>query len=160
MLVSNSVSNCCWSQSLVLGNYFTKTIAIRLHSQRFKLAVQLPYKTSKANFGTYNYGTIVKIGPNRRYFIKTKSGWILVCNRHFLRRCTPASLQPPSPSQDSSTAFHTSLPVQPSPLSQAQDEVHRSNHTRKPPARLVEDSTWPKWCQHCVSCATNAWEEV
>jgi len=77
-------------------------------------------------------------------FIKTKSGRILVHNCCFLRHRTPASLQPPSPSQNSSAAHHTSLPVQPSPLSQAQDKVRCSTHTRRPP---VEDPTWPKWCQ-------------
>ena len=38
------------------------------------------------------YGIVVSIGPNRRYFVKTQSGRILVRNRRFLRRHTPASL--------------------------------------------------------------------
>ena len=40
------------------------------------------------------YGTVVAIGPHRRYYIKTHSGRVLVRNRRFLRRRIPASLQP------------------------------------------------------------------
>ena len=42
------------------------------------------------------YGSIVKIGPHRRYFVKTRSGRVLTRNRQFLRLRTPASLQLPS----------------------------------------------------------------
>ena len=37
------------------------------------------------------YGTIVDIGPHRRYYIKTHSGRVLARNCHFLRHRTPAS---------------------------------------------------------------------
>ena len=41
------------------------------------------------------YGTIVDIGPHRRYYIKTHSGQVLARNRRFLRHRTPASLNLP-----------------------------------------------------------------
>ena len=43
------------------------------------------------------YGTVVAIGPHRRYYVKTHSGRVLVCNRRFLRHRIPALLQPLAP---------------------------------------------------------------
>ena len=37
------------------------------------------------------YGTVTTIGPQRRYFVKTQSGRVLVRNRRFLGRCVPIS---------------------------------------------------------------------
>ena len=73
------------------------------------------------------YGIVVSIGPNRRYFVKTQSGRILARNRRFLRRRTPASLQPPSLSHDRRTnAPHASPPTSPRPLSQPPAEIRHS----------------------------------
>ena len=61
-------------------------------------------------------GTVVAIGPHRRYYIKTHSGRVLVRNRRFLRRCIPASLQPLVPACYPSTPNqHTSPPANSSP---------------------------------------------
>ena len=90
------------------------------------------------------YGMVVSIGPNRRYFVKTQSGRILVRNRRFLRRRTPASLQPPSLSHDRRTnAPHASPPTSPRPSSQPPAEIRRSVRPHRPPARLIEDPSWP-----------------
>ena len=40
------------------------------------------------------YGTIIDVTPNRRYYIKTSSGRVLVRNRRFLRRRVPLSIPP------------------------------------------------------------------
>ena len=90
------------------------------------------------------YGIVVSIGPNHRYFVKTQSGRILVRNRRFLRRRTPASLQPPSLSHDRRTnAPHASPPTSPRPPSQPPAEIRRSVRPHRPPARLIEDPSWP-----------------
>ena len=62
------------------------------------------------------YGTVVAIGPHRRYYVKTHSGRVLVHNRCFLRRRIPASLQPLVPVCHPSTPNqHTSPPANSSP---------------------------------------------
>ena len=43
------------------------------------------------------YGTITSIGPNRKYFVKTQGGRVLVRNRCFLRKRCPASISAPIP---------------------------------------------------------------
>jgi hypothetical protein len=70
------------------------------------------------------YGTIVDIGPHRRYFVKTQSGRVLVRNRRFLRRRIPLSLPTINPS------------VTPTPTP---EPPRRSTRNRKRPARLIED---------------------
>ena len=67
------------------------------------------------------YGTIVQVGPHRRYYIKTQSGRVLTRNRRFLRYRNPASLningtaQPPSPMQEPTT---THIPTRSSGVKQ------------------------------------------
>ena len=96
------------------------------------------------------YGTVITTGPNRRYFVKTRSGRILVRNRRFLRRRTPASLLPPSLPQDGVTGHPQAQPLPPSQapddiqLSQPPNEVRRSTRPRRPPTRLIEDPLWHK----------------
>ena len=85
------------------------------------------------------YGTVVAIGPHRRYYVKTQSGRVLVCNRRFLRHRTPASLQPHTlPREQPSTSQHTS----PQPREHTTETRH-STRTRRPPSRLIEDPNWP-----------------
>jgi len=38
------------------------------------------------------YGVITAISPNRKYYIKTSSGRVLVRNRRFLRKRVPLSI--------------------------------------------------------------------
>ena len=38
------------------------------------------------------HGTVTEISPQRRYYIKTKGGRVLVRNRRFLRRRVPTSI--------------------------------------------------------------------
>ena len=87
------------------------------------------------------YGTVIDIGPYRRYFVKTQSGRVLTRNRRFLRHRTAASLfpeprEPPvGPYQDAATL--------PSHATQDSTQLRRSGRTHKPPSRLVEDPKWP-----------------
>ena len=46
-------------------------------------------KTIPLRGGTYNYGVVVEIGPNRRYSVRTNGGRVLICNHRFLRRRVP-----------------------------------------------------------------------
>ena len=38
------------------------------------------------------YGIVTDIGPNRRYYVKTQGGWVLVRNQRFLRQRVPVSV--------------------------------------------------------------------
>jgi len=102
------------------------------------------------------YGTIVNVSLHRRYSVKTQSGHVLVRNRRFLRRRTPASIitsdnnkpQPASTPQSAehlnngqilpqdlqTPAWHPQTPPQ---------EPRRSERNRRPPQRLIEDPQWP-----------------
>ena len=73
------------------------------------------------------YGVVTDIGPNRRYYVKTQSGRVLVRNRRFLRRRIPASIPGNSALQPPATP-HTSTPI-----------PRRSTRKRVPTKRLVED---------------------
>ena len=109
------------------------TYALALQSQQTKL--------------WYVYGTVVAIGPHRRYYIKTHSGRVLVHNRRFLRRRIPASLQPLVPVCHPSTPNqHTSPPANSSPPPASPESTIHTCHSlrpRRPPSRLVEDPNWP-----------------
>ena len=70
------------------------------------------------------YGVGTDIGPHRRYFIKTQSGRVLVCNRKFLRRRVPPSIPTPT------------IQLSPSPNLQ---RPRRSTRTRIKPSRLIEE---------------------
>ena len=93
------------------------------------------------------YGTVVAIGPHRRYYVKTHSGRVLVRNRRFLRRRIPASLQPLAPVCHPSTPNqHTSPPATSTPLPASPESTIHTRHSlrpRRPPLRLVEDPNWP-----------------
>ena len=86
------------------------------------------------------YGTVVTIGPHRRYHVKTNGGRILVRNRRFLRHRVPASLQSRIPAPQTTNT--------PSPQTASQPQEHptatrHSQRPRKPPTRLIEDPSWP-----------------
>ena len=93
------------------------------------------------------YGTVVTIGPHHRYYVKTHSGRVLVCNRCFLQRHIPASLQPLVPACHPSTPNqHTSPPANSSPPPASPESTIHTLHSlrpRRPPSRLVEDPNWP-----------------
>ena len=95
------------------------------------------------------YGTVVAIGPHRRYHVKTHSGRVLVCNRRFLRRRIPASLQPfvstGQPSTSNQPIQHPSPPAVPSPPQPQEPAIHarHSLRSRRPTSRLIEDPHWP-----------------
>jgi len=77
------------------------------------------------------YGIVTDINPQRRYYIKTKSGRVLVRNRRFLRRRLPTSIP-----DNTLSSSDTSPPIpQPPPL-------RRSCRTVNPPRRLIEDPNW------------------
>lgn len=75
------------------------------------------------------YGTIVALGPHRRYFVKTQSGRVLVRNRRFLRKRNPISVSGGS-AQLPPTTPHV---VQ---------EPRRSTRTKKIPPYLHSDPMW------------------
>ena len=93
----------------------------------------LPFRTRKPTLTKAwdIYGIVIEISPQRRYYIKTKGGRVLVRNHRFLRRRVPSSIpisnaqqtpeQPPTP--------------QPTPL-------RRSCRDKKPTRRLIEDPAW------------------
>ena len=83
------------------------------------------------------YGTIVDIGPHRRYHVKTHSGRVLVRNRRFLRHRLPTSLIP------SSSSTHLPTTEQPLGTTQPPNTIRRSERTPKPITRLIEDPHWP-----------------
>ena len=77
------------------------------------------------------YGIVTAISPNRRYYIKTSSGRVLVRNRRFLRRRVPLSVPvPPCNSR-------LNRPTDPT-LTQPR----HSTHLKQPPRCLIEDPTW------------------
>ena len=90
------------------------------------------------------YGSIIDIGPHRRYYVKTHSGRVFVRNRRFLRHRSQASLyssntlQPPQ---------HQNAILPPSLSHQEPDNLPSSNrHSDRPhkaPKRLIEDPHWP-----------------
>ena len=80
------------------------------------------------------YGTITDIGPNRRYFIKTLSGRVLVRNRRFLRKRIPLSLVPHT-NRPSSSELTPQAPPPPTSV------PRRSSRTRAPTKRLIEEMT-------------------
>lgn len=86
------------------------------------------------------YGRVVTIGPHHRYHVKTKGGRILVHNRRFLRHRVPASLQSrtPSPQATNTPPPPTSAPPQEHPTA-----TRHPQRPHKPPARLIEDPSWP-----------------
>ena len=73
------------------------------------------------------YGIVVEIGPYRRYYIKLRSGRILVRNRRFLRRRVPISSVPLGMNQDQVP------PVAARPV------PRRSARSRRRPKRLIEE---------------------
>ena len=77
------------------------------------------------------YGIITAISPNRRYYVKTSSGRVLVRNRRFLRRRVPLSI--PLPSGTTTLDPHTD-PLPPPP--------RHSTRVKYPTKRLIEDPTW------------------
>ena len=85
------------------------------------------------------YGTVVAVGPHRRYHIKTLSGRVLVRNRRFLRHRTPASLLLPASTCQPTTPT-TSSPLI---LPESTTKIRHSQRARKPPMRLIEDPNWP-----------------
>lgn len=70
------------------------------------------------------YGIIIDVSPNRRYYIKTSSGRVLVRNRRFLRRRVPLSV-PPSHNPTTTAA-----------------PPRHSTRLKRPTRRLIEDPTW------------------
>ena len=76
------------------------------------------------------YGTVVDIGPHRRYYIKTQAGRILTRNRRFLRCRVTASIP------ESDTTYQSPLRSQPAP-------TRSSSRQHRPPARLIADPNWP-----------------
>ena len=78
------------------------------------------------------YGVVTYVGPHRRYYVKTKSGRVLMRNRCFLRRHIPASI--PASIQCQLTSYVT--PTEPTSASR------RSTRQRHPPNRLIEDPNW------------------
>ena len=77
------------------------------------------------------YGIVTDISPNRRYYVKTLSGRVLVQNHRFLRRRVPLSI--PSHldyTQLDTTSTHTAT------------SPRRSTRLRQLPKRLIEDPTW------------------
>ena len=85
------------------------------------------------------YGSIIDISPNRRYYIKTSSGRVLVRNRRFLRRRVPLSIPPPphnsiqdSPADITTSPHHSDITRPP----------RHSTRLKHPTRRLIEDPTW------------------
>ena len=94
------------------------------------------------------HGTVVHISPYRRYSIKTQGGRVLVRNRRFLRRRTPASLDA---SERNPHQLDVSLPhKEPNstgrnrhePSQDQTADMRRSDRPHRPPQRLIEDPTW------------------
>ena len=90
------------------------------------------------------YGTVVDIGPHRRYYVKTHSGRIFVRNRRFLRRRVPLSM----PTSDYVPPDnHNSPPRQADPADtnnhSTTTPLRRSTRPRKPNRRLIESPNWP-----------------
>ena len=83
------------------------------------------------------YGTVTAVTPYRRYFIRTRSGRVLVRNRRFLRKRTALSVHAPT--------VHTPAPqevpninVEPPPAPRVVTP-RRSGRKRQRPARLIEE---------------------
>ena len=78
------------------------------------------------------YGTVVTIGPHRRYHVKTNGGRILVRNRRFLRRRVPTSLQFCIPAPQ---ATYT-----PSPQTASHQQEHptATRHSQRHPQDLLQ----------------------
>ena len=74
------------------------------------------------------YGIVTQISPNRRYYIKTSSGHVLVRNRRFLCHQVPLSI--PAPSRN----LQLDTPTEPT--------AHQSTCHKHPPRHLIEDLTW------------------
>ena len=77
------------------------------------------------------YGTVTEISPQRRYYIKTKGGRVLVRNRRFLRRRVPTSI-PTDISQAGSNQ----------PPTQQSSTLRRSSRDKRSTRRLIEDPNW------------------
>ena len=86
------------------------------------------------------YGTFTDIGPNRRYFIKTLSGRVLVRNRRFLRKRVPLSFTPIQPQANRPTPSELAHQASPSSLTPT-TTPRRSSRTRVPTKRLIEEMT-------------------
>ena len=76
------------------------------------------------------YGTITCISPNRKYFVKTQGGRVLVRNRRFLRKRCPASISAPIPT----VLEPTPNPPKPTP--------RRSTRVSHRPEYFAQDSRW------------------
>ena len=85
------------------------------------------------------YGMVTYVGPHRKYYIKTKTGRVLVRNRRFIRRRIPASL--PRSNRNATSSQTQSAHDQPLP-STSKPTPRRSTRQRKPTQRLVEDPLW------------------
>ena len=77
------------------------------------------------------YGIVTAISPNRRYYIKTSSGHVLVRNRQFLHRRVPLSVPVPP---CNSRLDHPTEPT----LTQSR----HSTCFKQPPRCLIKDPTW------------------
>ena len=94
---------------------------MHIRLQTLKSDPTLHYKTSSQNIGTYMV-RLLPFGPYRRYHIKTQSGRVLLHNRRFLRRRSPASRAPPTFTQQ------LLLASQPATHSPSQDIVTQPCH--------------------------------
>ena len=89
------------------------------------------------------YGVVTAVSPHRRYSIRTSSGQVFVCNRHFLRKRTAPSIYAPTiPTQAlprQKQSLESTLPPDPEMAPRRSERSGRG--TRQQP-RLVEDDTW------------------
>ena len=95
------------------------------------------------------YGTVIAVSPHRKYYVKTQSGRVFVCNRHFIKKRTPLSIpvnldQPVSPVESPLPEEHSNrsseAPVE-SPQ-QLPEAPHHSTRIKHPTRSLIEDPTW------------------
>ena len=77
------------------------------------------------------YGIITEISPERRYYIKTKGGGVLVHNHRFLCCRIPTSIP------DHTTQSRCSQPPTPQP-----PPPWRSSRDKKLTRQLIEDPSW------------------
>lgn len=90
------------------------------------------------------YGIVTAVSPNRRYFVRTQSGRVLVRNRRFLRKRTALSVYAPSAQILPERQQHLGSPPAPAPIPDqvAPRRSERSGHGTRRHARLIEDDTW------------------
>ena len=81
------------------------------------------------------YGVITAIGPFRQYFVKPKSGRVLIQNHRFLRKRSPLSVAAPAGDH---IPTHTSSSI----TSNSAMEPRKSSRIKTAPNRLSKDPTW------------------